>query len=201
MNPLQYYLTKLAEEGSEVAQIALKAQQFGAHEVMPGQPLNNFERCHQELDDLWAIVEELNEKFGFGYTPNKERVEAKKMKVRKYLSYSIHLGMVEGEAVGREHPMVLPASEGACCLSAPYRADKMGAPAKEVAREHDNVRSALVELVALKDQKEAAEKEAAEARAVGACPSVKVQLSLRDYEERKPAAWDAARAALGSNKS
>ncbi|GIK44751.1 MAG: hypothetical protein K8L99_32840 [Anaerolineae bacterium] len=103
MNHLQYYLTKLAEEGSEVAQIALKAQQFGAHEVMPGQPLNNFERCHQELDDLWAVVEELNEKFGFGYTPDRERVEAKKVKVRKYLSYSIHLGTVEEEAVACGH--------------------------------------------------------------------------------------------------
>jgi hypothetical protein len=72
MNHLQHYLTKLAEEGSEVAQIALKTQQFGPEEVMPGQPLNNFERCHLELDDLWAMVEELNEKFGFGYTPNAE---------------------------------------------------------------------------------------------------------------------------------
>lgn len=58
MNHLQHYLTKLAEEGSEVAQIALKTQQFGADEVMPGQPLNNFERCHLELDDL-TIREEI----------------------------------------------------------------------------------------------------------------------------------------------
>ena len=65
MNHLQHYLTKLAEECSEVAQIALKTQQFGPGEVMPGQPLNNFERCHLELDDLWAMVEELNEKFGY----------------------------------------------------------------------------------------------------------------------------------------
>lgn len=105
MNHLQYYLAKLAEEGSEVAQIALKTQHFGPAEVMPGQPLNNFERCHQELDDMWAMVEELNEKFGFGYTPSRERMEAKKTKVRKYLGYSIHLGMVDGETDVREHPM------------------------------------------------------------------------------------------------
>ena len=105
MNLLQHYLTKLAEEGSEVAQIALKTQQFGPSEVMPGQPLNNFERCHQELDDLLAMVEELNEKFDFGYTPSRDRIEAKKAKVRKYLGYSIHLGMVEGETDAREHPM------------------------------------------------------------------------------------------------
>jgi hypothetical protein len=105
MNSLQYYLTKLAEESSEVAQIALKTQQFGRSELMPGQPLNNFERCHQELDDLWAMVEELNEKFDFGYTPNRERIEDKKDKVQKYLGYSIHLGMVKGETEVCEHPM------------------------------------------------------------------------------------------------
>ena len=92
MNQLQHYLTKLAEECAEVAQIALKTQ------------LSNFERVHLELDDLWAMVEELNDKFGFGYTPNRERIEAKKAKVRKYLGYSIHLGMVDGESDVHAHP-------------------------------------------------------------------------------------------------
>lgn len=95
MNLLQYYLTKLAEEGSEVAQIALKAQQFGADEVMPGQPLTNFQRCHLELDDLQAMVEELNEHFAFGYQPDRARIEAKKEKVRKFLALSTLLGNVE----------------------------------------------------------------------------------------------------------
>jgi len=105
MNHLQHYLAKLAEEGSEVAQIALKTVQFGPNEVMPSQPLSNFQRCHLELDDLNAMVEELNEKFGFSYTPNRERIEAKKAKVRKYLEFSMHLGMVEGKTDVREHPM------------------------------------------------------------------------------------------------
>lgn len=96
MNQLQYYLGKLAEESSEVAQIALKTQQFGPKEIMPGQPLNNFEMCHLELDDLWAVIEELNNKFGFGYTPNREQTEAKKAKMQKYLGYSIRLGFVKG---------------------------------------------------------------------------------------------------------
>lgn len=108
MNHLQHYLTKLAEEGAEVAQIALKTQQFGPYEVMPGQGDTNFERCHKELDDLWAMVEELNDKFGFGYAPNRGRVEAKKAKVRKYLGFSIHLGMVDGETDVCEHPMAQP---------------------------------------------------------------------------------------------
>lgn len=110
MNQLQYLLTKLAEEGSEVAQIALKTQQFGPEEVMPGQPLNNFQRCHQELDDLWAMVEMLNDQYQFDYTPNRDRIEAKKAKVRKYRGYSIHLGLVEGETDVHEHPMARPAN-------------------------------------------------------------------------------------------
>lgn len=105
MNLLQYYLTKLAEEGAEVAQIALKSQQFTGHEIMPGQPLTNFERCHLELDDLMAVVEELNDRFGFGYTPNRERMDAKKIKIGKYREYSIHLGTVDGETEVHEHPM------------------------------------------------------------------------------------------------
>lgn len=105
MKLIQYYLMKMAEEGSEVAQIALKTQQFGPNEVMPGQNLNNFERCHQELDDLQAMVEELNDKFGFGYVPSRERIEAKKAKVRKYLDYSIHLKEVEGVSFVNSHPM------------------------------------------------------------------------------------------------
>ena len=53
MNRLQYLLTKLAEEANEVGQIALKTQQFGVDEGMPGQPFTNAERTHQELNDLF----------------------------------------------------------------------------------------------------------------------------------------------------
>lgn len=94
MNIYQYLLTKLAEEGTEVAQISLKTQQFGKDEVCPDQPFTNTERTHQELDDLLAAVEMLNEECGFGYTPSRERIEAKKTKVKKYLGYSQELGMV-----------------------------------------------------------------------------------------------------------
>ena len=72
---------------------------------MPGQPLNNFRRCHQELDDLFAIVEILNDQYGFAYTPSLERMDAEKAKVRKYLGYWIHLGLVDGETDVTEHPM------------------------------------------------------------------------------------------------
>lgn len=139
MNHLQYYLTKLAEEGSEVAQIALKAQQFGPGEVMPGQPLNNFERCHYELDDLWAIVEEMNEKFRFSYTPNRERMEAKKAKVRKYLGYSIRLGMLEVEAPERERPMDPPGASDPRGLTAPRCDSARELKIRQFLREGDTI--------------------------------------------------------------
>ena len=110
MNQLQHLLMKLAEEGSEVAQIALKTAQFGPDEVMPGQPLSNFQRTHLELDDMAGVIEMLNEAYGFGYVPNRERIEAKKAKVRKYLGYSIHLGLVDGDAEVTQHPMASQAT-------------------------------------------------------------------------------------------
>ena len=97
MTTEQYYLTKLTEECVEVAQIALKTQQFGMDEAMPGQPFSNKQRCHQEIDDLMAIIEVLNSDHGFGYVQNREAIEAKKIKVLKYLTYSQELGFVDSE--------------------------------------------------------------------------------------------------------
>lgn len=55
----------------------------------------------------------LNDQYQFNYTPSRDRIDAKKNKVRKYLGYSIHLGLVEGETDVTEHPMaVAGAKEG-----------------------------------------------------------------------------------------
>ena len=54
MNREQYLLGKLAEEGSEVAQMALKTQQFGLDEVYVDE--SNRQRLHGELNDLLTIV-------------------------------------------------------------------------------------------------------------------------------------------------
>lgn len=94
MNRTQYLLCKLAEESVEVAQITLKSQQFGIHEVFPGQPLSNGERIHLELDDLNAQIEMLNEESGFSYVPNRARMDAKKEKVNRYYEYSKDLAQV-----------------------------------------------------------------------------------------------------------
>ena len=83
MTRTQMLLAKLAEEGVEVAQISLKTQQVGLSEVMPS-----------ELDDLMAQIEMLNEECGFGYTPNRSRIEAKKVKVNKFAALSASLGQI-----------------------------------------------------------------------------------------------------------
>ncbi|MCU7877259.1 MAG: hypothetical protein KZQ84_10750 [Candidatus Thiodiazotropha sp. (ex Lucinoma borealis)] len=98
MNLQQHLLGKLAEEGTKVGQIALKTQQFGFDECCPNQPYSNTERTHQEIDDMMAIVEMLND-IGFGYSPSRAWIEAKKEKVVKYLQYSVGLGQVEHKAL------------------------------------------------------------------------------------------------------
>lgn len=105
MSKTQHLLNKLADEGLEVAQAALKTQLFGKGEIMPGQPLNNFERTHAELDDLMAAIEMLNEECGFAYTPSRSKIEAKKQKVLGYMQFSINLGQTEGVATQSGHPM------------------------------------------------------------------------------------------------
>jgi len=97
MNRTQLLLAKLAEEGAEVAQIALKTQQFGIEETCPGQSDTNAQRTHKELDDLWAAVEMLNDECGFGYIPNRARIDAKKAKVNAYAAHSANLGMLTAE--------------------------------------------------------------------------------------------------------
>lgn len=91
----QFLLMKLAEEATEIAQIALKTAQFGMTEKHPDLPLNNLERIHLELNDLHAVVDELNTYCQFGFEPNHAAKINKIEKLNKYLGYSIQLGKVE----------------------------------------------------------------------------------------------------------
>lgn len=107
----QFLLMKLAEEATEIAQIALKTAQFGMTEKHPDLPLNNLERIHLELNDLHAVVDELNTWCQFGFKPNHAAKINKIEKLNKYLGYSIQLGKVEnvpaifGES-GTELPVI-----------------------------------------------------------------------------------------------
>lgn len=94
MDRLQLLLCKLAEEASEVAQIALKTQQFGLNAKYPGQPFTNAEMIYKELDDLMAILSMLNQRRLFNYKQNAENIAEKIIRVEKYAEYSKSLGEV-----------------------------------------------------------------------------------------------------------
>jgi len=96
MTRQQYLLTKLAEECSEVAQRALKAAHFGPGEIQPGQPMTNAERLHQEFCDLIGVAYMLTHEFGIELLRwSHAEIEAKRIKVDKYMALAQSLGMVE----------------------------------------------------------------------------------------------------------
>lgn len=90
----QYLFSKLGSEAVEVAHIASKVMEFGMREKISPEALANYERVHEELDDLMAIIAILNNCCGFMYTPNKEAMNKKRDKVVKYLNKSEGLGKV-----------------------------------------------------------------------------------------------------------
>lgn len=95
----QYLLTKLVEECTEVAQMALKAQQFGLDNHHPKNPgITNRERLQREFMDVVASVKMLNE-IGFGCGVDEALVEKKADKVKHFMSMSIDLGKVEESAL------------------------------------------------------------------------------------------------------
>jgi len=95
MNKHQYYLSKLAEEASELAQVALKCMQFGLEEVNPNTLEKNYEALQKEFTDVLAcavLVEEFAQE-QFTTKPEQELIEAKWDKVERYRKISIGNGM------------------------------------------------------------------------------------------------------------
>jgi hypothetical protein len=100
----QYFLVKIAEEASEVAQIALKAAHFGLSETQPGREESNAQRIYAELNDLLAMVYQLSAIANgeFDFQPDDWAMANKMDKVAHYLAYSQSLGLVEAEHADRE---------------------------------------------------------------------------------------------------
>lgn len=91
----QWLLGKIAEEAAEVAQRALKAQQFGLTEVQRDQVFTNGQRLLQETWDLVVVLRLLcgdgSELPEAGWTIRKYD------KLRKYLQLSQGQGQVDPE--------------------------------------------------------------------------------------------------------
>lgn len=88
-------LAHLAQECCEVAARCTKAQMFGLDEVQPEQPLTNRRRIVEELQDLFAIVDEMQE---YEILPrlsmrdSQARISAKIRKAGTFRNYSRKLG-------------------------------------------------------------------------------------------------------------
>lgn len=98
MNKSEHLLSCLAEECAEVAQRVSKALRFGLTEVQPGQPLSNAERIAQELNDLIAVVELLEEAGLVPRTGTVLAIEQKKIKVRHFMEYAEQIGAIAPNA-------------------------------------------------------------------------------------------------------
>lgn len=99
MARVDYLLSHLAQECSEVAIRCTKAQMFGLDEIQPEQDLTNAQRIAEELAELYAMVEELQ---CSGYIPKfaerdqQARISAKRRKAKHFRGYSRELGRLIG---------------------------------------------------------------------------------------------------------
>lgn len=109
MTRSDHLLTILAEESVEVAQRATKALRFGISEVQPSQTLDNAERIVEEYADLVATIEMLEAAglLRMGET-FRDQVEAKKIKVERYLAYSRAQGRLDDAQPPCESDNILP---------------------------------------------------------------------------------------------
>tara|TARA_X000000950_G_C13542417_1_gene508132 strand:+ start:232 stop:540 length:309 start_codon:yes stop_codon:yes gene_type:complete len=101
MSSDQFHLCKIAEECAEVAQRALKAQQFGLGEVQSGQDLTNLERLIAEFHDLFVTFDNFLDLIegDHGIEPTPAQARHRLQKMQKFLDLSISLKQVEDTAV------------------------------------------------------------------------------------------------------
>lgn len=92
----QYLLICLAEECAEVQHRITKALRFGFDEVEPGQSLNNSERLIDEVTDLVAVLDMINESTDLPILYRDEyKISSKQTKVGKFMRYSILQGTLD----------------------------------------------------------------------------------------------------------
>lgn len=95
MNIVEHLFLCAAEEGGEITQAAGKAGRFGAFDVPPSGGVPNNEYLVREVNDLLGVLEMLQEQgiplIGIG---DRSAIEAKKEKLRTFISYAIGLGTV-----------------------------------------------------------------------------------------------------------
>lgn len=104
----QFYLLKLAEECSEIAQQAIKQIQFGHHALSPstGKRYDNTALLRAEVNDLLAVLDVLMDLGELPEISPWELLEAKqkkKARIQEYLRHSQALGFIERNAEYLRH--------------------------------------------------------------------------------------------------
>lgn len=99
MNYNEYLLTKLAEECSELAQIASKMNVFGVDSYDPKdeQKITNEEHMNIEYNDIIAVMEMLKESMLLDVYRNEELISKKKSKMYNMWQISKKIKFNNGE--------------------------------------------------------------------------------------------------------
>jgi NTP pyrophosphatase (non-canonical NTP hydrolase) len=74
----------LQEECAEVIQAISKISRFGLDNLKPGKPKTNREHLEEELGDLYAMIEILQELDVVSWTNIEQAAEAKREKLKKW---------------------------------------------------------------------------------------------------------------------
>jgi len=74
----------LQEECAEVIQAVSKIRRFGIDNYKPGKPKTNREHLEEELGDLYAMIEILQDMDIVSWTNIEKAAEAKKEKLKKW---------------------------------------------------------------------------------------------------------------------
>lgn len=104
MSYADYLLSHLAQECCEIAIRCTKAQHFGLDEIQPEQSLTNRQRIQEELCDLYALVDEMQESEilnAFSRRDYQARISAKLRKAAAFRDYSRDLGRLAAVNVPR----------------------------------------------------------------------------------------------------
>ncbi len=91
----EHLLARVAEECGEVAQRAMKAQEFGLQESQKGDYESNEQRLIKEFNDLYAVMQILHEDGYIGEILIKGHVEYKRERIEKYLEYAKTIGKLK----------------------------------------------------------------------------------------------------------
>ena len=98
MTRTENLLTILSEECVETAQRVSKAIRFTLSEILLWLNLTNAERIVYEFNDIVAVMEILKDEGVFESIIDRDAIEKKKIKITKYLAYSIQIGTVSDSA-------------------------------------------------------------------------------------------------------